>query len=190
MRIAGILLAAGRGTRFDAGGRQDKLMQTLPGGELVAVASAHRLLQAVPLVQAVVRPGADRLAAVLAESGCRVAVCAEADSGMAASLVCGLRQTGEADAWLIALADMPYLQPNTLEALVDALRGGAGIVQPYCDGKGGNPVGFARRHLAQLLTLGGDQGARVLLRQHEVTKIEVDDDGIFRDIDTMEDLHK
>src|SRR6185437_15152189 len=162
----------------------------LPGGEFVAAASARRLLRVFPEVQAVVRPGADQLADILAKLGCRVAICEQADSGMAASLVCALKQTLDADAWLIALADMPYLQTTTLEALASALRAGAGIVQPYCAGKGGNPVGFARRHLPHLLTLAGDQGARALLRQHEVTRVDVDDEGIFRDIDTVEDLHK
>ena len=109
---------------------------------------------------------------------------------MAASLVAALKLVPEADGWLIALADMPHVEAGTIAALGDALRAGAGIVQPYCGGRGGNPVGFARRHLAQLLALEGDQGARALLRQHPVTRVEVEDEGIFRDIDTPEDLHK
>ncbi|HEX8957754.1 MAG TPA: nucleotidyltransferase family protein [Burkholderiaceae bacterium] len=190
MHVVGILLAAGRGKRFDPTGGQDKLMQLLPGGEHVAAASARHMLQALPAVHAVVRPGAGGLHEILGGLGCRVAICEDADTGMAASLVAGLRQAGEADAWLIALADMPYVRQDTLDALVRALRAGAGIVQPWCRGRGGNPVGFARRHLAQLLRLEGDQGARSLLRQHGVTMVDVDDTGIFRDVDTVEDLHK
>jgi molybdenum cofactor cytidylyltransferase len=188
MEIVGILLAAGRGRRFDPSGGQDKLMQLLPGGERVAVASARHLLQALPTVQAVVRPGAGQLGEILDGLGCRVETCLQADTGMAASLVAGLKLTRDADAWLIALADMPHLKAGTLDALLAALRGGADIVQPYRQGAGGNPVGFSRRHLAQLLELDGDRGARALLQQHEVTKVEVDDDGIFRDIDTVSDL--
>lgn len=188
MEVVGILLAAGRGVRFDPSGAQDKLMQALSGGEGVAATSARNLLQVLPTVHAVVRPGADRLGAMLAGLGCRVELCEQADTGMAASLVAALHQAHDADAWLIALADMPYLKTSTIEALADALRAGAGIVQPWHQGKGGNPVGFARRHLAQLLALEGDQGARALLRQHEVTRVEVDDEGIFRDIDLQTDL--
>lgn len=190
MEIVGILLAAGRGVRFDASGNADKLMQILPGGERVAAASARHLLQVLPTVQAVVRPGADALADLLVQAGCRVRICRQANTGMAASLVAGLKQTPEADAWLIALADMPHVKPATIEALVAALLGGADIVQPWCRGKGGNPAGFSRRHLAKLLQLEGDQGARALLQQHAVTRIEVDDEGIFRDIDTASDLHE
>ena len=165
-------------------------MQTLPGGEHIAAASARHMLQVLPTVHAVVRPGAGPLREILGGLGCRVGICEHADSGMAASLVAGLRQASGADAWLIALADMPYVRQDTLDALVRALRAGADIVQPWCRGHGGNPVGFARRHLAQLLELEGDQGARALLREHPVTKVEVDDAGIFRDVDTVEDLHK
>ena len=188
MNVAGILLAAGRGRRFDPTGGKDKLMQSLPGGERIAVASARHMLQVLHTVQAVVRPGADQLGEILGGLGCHVETCLQADTGMAASLVAGLNRTRDADAWLIALADMPHLKPATLETLVLALRGGAGIVQPWCNGQAGNPVGFSRRHLAQLLQLEGDQGARALLQRHAVTKVEVDDEGIFRDIDTVSDL--
>ena len=72
MQIAGILLAAGRGVRFDPSGAQDKLLQLLPGGDCVAAASAKHLLRSLPSVQAVVHPGAERLGDILGELGCRI----------------------------------------------------------------------------------------------------------------------
>jgi len=108
----GILLAAGKGVRFDPSGTQNKLMQTMPSGDAVAVASARVLLSVVPLVMAVVRPGADSLAAALREVGCRVVVCPNADQGMGASLVFVLSQVRDASGWVIALADMPYVKPQ------------------------------------------------------------------------------
>lgn len=41
MALTGILLAAGRGRRFDPAGIHNKLLQRLPGGELVVAASAR-----------------------------------------------------------------------------------------------------------------------------------------------------
>ena len=187
-QLVGILLAAGRGVRFDPGGAQNKLMRALPGGVPVAVAAARTLLSAIPLVLAVVRPGADLLAAALREAGCRVVECPNADEGMGASLVFALSQTHTASGWLIALADMPYVDTTTVAALVEALRRDADIVVPLHRGRRGNPVGFSRRHLPELLTLGGDQGARRLLKTYQVTEIEVDDPGIAQDIDTPDDL--
>lgn len=53
MTPVGILLAAGRGRRFDPSGTRNKLLQPLPNGEPVAVASARALLAVLPKVIAV-----------------------------------------------------------------------------------------------------------------------------------------
>ena len=55
MAPVGILLAAGRGRRFDPSGHRNKLLQPLAGGDAVVVASARALLAVVPNVIAVVR---------------------------------------------------------------------------------------------------------------------------------------
>jgi molybdenum cofactor cytidylyltransferase len=197
MQIVGILMAAGRGRRFDPQGQLNKLLQPLPSGEPVVAASARKLLAALPRVVAVVPPAVvpavvpddGGVAALLAGLGCEVTVCADADSGMAASLVHGLGHAGAgADAFLVALGDMPHVAPATLAALRDALAGGAPIAVPVHDGRRGNPVGFGRTHLDALLALEGDQGARRLLQTCAVTEVPVDDAGIFLDIDTPADL--
>jgi molybdenum cofactor cytidylyltransferase len=194
----GILLAAGRGRRFDASGRRNKLLQVLPAtGEPVVAASARALLAVLPRVVAVVPPGDGGVGALLSGLGCEVTTCVDADSGMAASLVHALRHTlrdgaGQPDAWLVALGDMPFVAPATLRALRDALAAGAGIAVPVSDApdgaRRGNPVGFGRAHLAALLDLRGDEGARRLLRAHPVTEVAVADPGILRDVDLPDDL--
>lgn len=186
--IVGILLAAGKGARFDPAGVQNKLLQRLPGGLEVAVASAKNLLAAVPSVIAVVRPGSEVLAASLRAVGCHVAVCPNADEGMAASLVHALSLACDARGWVIALADMPHVKSTTIDMLAAAVANGAAIAAPVMHGKRGNPVAFGREHLAALLQLRGDEGARHLLRNHPVTQVIVDDPGILQDIDTPGDL--
>jgi molybdenum cofactor cytidylyltransferase len=187
--VVGILMAAGRGRRFDPQGQLNKLLQLLPSGEPVVAASARKLLAALPRVVAVVPPDDGGVALLLAGLGCDVTVCAEADSGMAASLVHALRHAGAGyDAWLVALGDMPHVAPATLAALRDALAGGAPIAVPVHAGRRGNPVGFGRTHLDALLALEGDQGARRLLQTCAVSEVPVDDAGIFLDIDTPADL--
>lgn len=187
-RLTGILLAAGKGSRFDPAGLQNKLLQALPGGACVAAAAAANLAAALPAVLAVVRPGADALAARLREAGCEVTVCSEAEQGMGVSLVHALQRAPGAAGWVVALADMPYVRPDTVTALAAAIAAGAGIAQPAHGGKRGNPVAFGRRHLPALLQLGGDQGARALLKAFPVAEVNVDDPGILRDIDTPADL--
>ena len=188
MDPVGILLAAGRGRRFDPTGIYNKLLLPLPGGEPVVVASARALLAALPRVVAVVRPDEDRVAELLRGLGCEVTVCVDADTGMAASLRCALDEASSASGWVIALGDMPHVQPATIAAIAQALADGATIAAPMLQGRRGNPVGFSRALLPQLLALEGDQGARGILQTHEVTAVAVDDAGIFSDVDRPADL--
>ena len=183
-----ILLAAGSGSRFDPKGVRDKLLQPLPDGCAIAVASAASLLAVMPHVLAVVRPDAGQLRAELQAIGCEVTVCIDAAEGMGASLAHAVRQSLHAAGWIVALADMPYLKSATIRALLDALRNGASIAAPMHDGRRGNPVAFGRLHLPELLRLSGDVGARRLLHDYPVHLVEVDDPGIHIDIDRPQDL--
>lgn len=152
------------------------------------MASARHMLAVLPNVLAVVRPGAEAVAAQLLALGCDVTVCAGADSGMAASLAHAIGHTRRASAWIIALGDMPHVSPSTIQSLKTALEQGAGIAAPVFRGRRGNPVGLGRAYLPQLLALEGDQGARGILKQFPVTELDVDDSGILQDVDTPADL--
>lgn len=189
--ITGILLAAGRGRRFDPLGQRNKLLQPIDGEPVVAHSARH-LLAAIPRVVAVVRPDDEAVAAQLSALGCEVTVCPEADTGMAASLVHALRHAAGASGWVIALGDMPRVRPSTIAALARAVEEGADIAVPvYRSEHGnerGNPVAFGRRHLPQLLALAGDRGARGIVRDNIVNEVAVDDPGILLDIDTPPDL--
>ena len=191
MNIVGILLAAGRGKRFDASGVQNKLLQPVAGNALVAAASARTMLAVLPRVIAVVPDDGGALAGVLRSAGCELTACADAHLGMGASLVHAVRHSlPGADGWIIGLADMPYVAPDTIAALRAALEGGAGIAAPFYKGQRGNPVAFGAKYLQHLLALEGDQGARSVLAAHVVTAIDVNDPGILHDIDTPSDLDK
>jgi molybdenum cofactor cytidylyltransferase len=191
MLPVGILLAAGRGRRFDPTGVRNKLQQPLAGGEPVVAASARALLAVLPKVVAVVASDDGGVADTLHALGCEVTVCADADDGMGASLVHALRHSlPDAKSWLIALGDMPRVRESTIRALADAVAGGAEIAAPVHGGKRGNPVAFGATSLPELLALRGDEGARRMLRQRQVTEVEVDDPGIFQDVDQPDDLQE
>jgi molybdenum cofactor cytidylyltransferase len=183
-----ILLAAGKGSRFDPLGVRNKLLQPLPDGCTVAIAAAASLLAIMPKVLAVVGPNADQLRAELQAIGCEVTTCADAADGMGATLAHAVQQSMHAAGWIVALADMPYLKPATIRALLDALRDGADIAAPVHEGRRGNPVAFGRVHLPALLQLSGDVGARRLLQDYPVQLVEVNDPGIHIDIDRPQDL--
>jgi len=184
--IVGILLAGGNGSRFGS----DKLLHPLAPGVPLAVATATRLLAVCEHTVAVVRPGSDRLASLLADAGCQVVVCADAGQGMGHSLAAGVGAAPEAGGWLVALADMPFIAVATYRGVADALRAGASLARPVADGRQGHPVGFAPRWFAALVALRGDQGARAILAASpdQVRLLPVNDDGIWRDVDRPGDL--
>lgn len=185
----GVLLAGGLGQRFDPSGLHSKLLALLPDGTPVAVAAARHLAAATADVIAVVRPGAEKLAMLLNEAGCHVVYAPDAMRGMGASLAAGVRATPDANGWLVALGDMPWIAASTYETVTRALEAdNASIVAPAHRGVRGHPVGFAAHHFDALVALDGDTGARALFASAPVQLLDVDDPGIVRDVDTPADL--
>lgn len=184
--IAGILLAAGAGARFGGG----KLLALLEDGTPVGVRSARSLRGAVDRLLAVVRPGDLPLEALLRAEGAEVFPFPGASEGMGASLAFGVSNAPTADGWVVALADMPFVRPETVEAVVRRLKEGSLLVAPSFGGRRGHPVGFAGVLLPEILRLTGDAGARSILSRHasEIVLVESDDPGIVRDIDVQSDL--
>lgn len=219
-RVVGLLLAAGRARRFaigiDAGGDAavahgddpaidgpprpaDKLLARVDG-----VPIARRALDALAAgcdaVVAVVRPESSA-ALRSALAGARLVECADADLGMGHSLAAAARTAADegADAVLVMPADLPWLAPQTVVAIVRAARdrgahpgdaSASRIVAPVlADGRRGHPVAFGRAHLPALGRLTGDHGARTLLETGPIRLLTVDDAGILRDVDTPRDLH-
>ena len=187
----GVLLAAGLGTRYDPSGRYLKLLQPTRNGKHagypIAVAAARNLKAAVERVIAVVRPQhhphQPQLHGQLQQEGCELVVCAGAAEGIGASLTSGIRACAEAEAWLVALADMPTIDPSTIRTVVEALRSGCMTAAPSYRGQRGHPVGFSARCRNELLRSDGNQGAKSVLDIFTPHLIDVDDDGILIDVD-------
>jgi len=190
LRIVGLLLAAGSATRFGS----DKLRHELPHGVSIAVQAARHLKMELPDVIAVVRPGATELISSLKSEGCEVVICDNAAEGMGASLACAARAAAhlhpDADGYLVALGDMPFVRRTTIAAVRDALAGGAPLAAPYFRARRGHPVALSKAFYKDLLTRRGDEGAKKLIADHErmLVKIPVGDPGVIRDIDTPGDL--
>jgi len=186
--LCGILLAAGASKRFGS----DKLLHPLAGQTPIAITALANLRAALAHVIAVVRPGAPLLQDRLREAGATVILCANADEGMGASLAAAVGASGKVSGWVIALADMPYIRPETIGKIAASLAAGAAIAAPSYHGERGHPVGVSARFRAQLEALRGDEGARSVLKANAdlVKLIEVDDPGVCRDIDTPDDLRR
>ena len=187
--ITGLLLAAGRSTRFG----RNKLLHA-PPGELPLALQAARCLDVLEHSLALIPHGDETLRALFQKIGLAVmeVPVAVSPTGLSDSRRAGLEATPEATGWIIALADMPQVNPATVAEVHRALSEGALIVACRHRGLRGNPVGFSSRFRSELMALQGDQGARVLLERYagEVHWLDVDDPGILLDIDVPADWQR
>jgi CTP:molybdopterin cytidylyltransferase MocA len=197
--VAGVLLAAGEGSRF---GQPKALVelngQTLAerGVGLLRAGGADPILVvtgAVPLeldrTLTVDNPlwrtgmGSSLRAALQALSG--------AARGPDIGPDIGPEMGTDIGAVVVALADQPLVGAEAVARLIAAYRGGASVAVAAYDGQPRNPVLLAREHWPEVIaTATGDQGARTFLRTRPelVTLVECGDTGRPDDIDTPADL--
>ena len=167
-RVAVLLLAAGRSSRF---GAADKLSQ--PWRNKPLARHAGDLLAAMPFAAHL---------AVIAESNATplpeifdLLPNREPERGLSHSIALGIAEIGrqDIDACLIALADMPLVPQAHFSALVDA-----GAASPEAIVATGNanraqvPALFGRTHFDALCMLQGDRGAAMLLRNAEIIECD------------------
>jgi molybdenum cofactor cytidylyltransferase len=175
MRLVAVLLAAGEGKRFGGG----KLAADLAGRPLIDHAAAT--LAAIPLAGriAVVSPETPDLSAFGFAS-----VLVPYRQPQSRSLAAGVRaaEAAEADAALIALADMPLVPVAHLMALIAAFGGDRIATRSF---RILPPAIFGRHYFDSLGALTGDTGARDLLTG--APSIDLDP-ALAIDIDTPEDL--
>ncbi len=184
--ITGLLLAAGRSRRFGS----PKPLHPLNNGTPLAVHSALSLRAAVDRAVAIIRPDDLALATQLRHAGFEIVCGPDTHNGQGASLAFGVRVTGGSAGWLVALADIPYIRPETAQAVAAKLRAGAIIAVPYFRGRRGHPVGFGRALGPQLGALTSDAGALALIKAHRHLVVQVPclEAGVPEDIDTPHDL--
>lgn len=200
-RVAGILLAAGEGTRLG----QPKALVELGGHTLAERGVA--MLQLAGTTPVILVTGAARAQV----PGAWTVRNLDWRTGMGSSLRAGLQaldlnggpgdappgpvpedgDIAEVNAAVIALADQPLVSAQAVRRLIAAFEAGAAVAVAAYDGKPRNPVLIGRQHWETVIAMAvGDAGARPFLRAHPelVTLVECGDTGDPFDIDTPEDL--
>lgn len=185
---AGLLLAAGAGTRFGV----PKALVRFGDGYLVE----HGI--------SVLRSGGcDPVHVVLGAAAAAVRTRARLDgatavpnprwrTGLGSSLRAGLESLpGSVDAVVVLLVDQPLVGPEAVRRLRAARTGGATVAVATYGGRTGHPVLLARDTWTDVIHVAyGDRGAKPFLLAHPrlVTSVPCDGTGSPDDVDTPADL--
>ena len=184
MITAGVLLAAGRSSRF---GADNKLLASLSGRPLVAHAAA-----------AMQGAGFDHHVAVISDSalvpllaGYTIVRIDPDAPDQSDSLKAGLAEAErlDADLLVVALGDMPRITAQTLKAVTRraAMHGASATTDGV---RRMPPAGFGKEMFAALAAATGDAGARPFLRALDpAALVRVQSDGLV-DIDTVSQLKR
>jgi CTP:molybdopterin cytidylyltransferase MocA len=183
--VAGLVLAAGAGTRF--GGR--KQLAELDGRPLLEHALAA--MESAPVAHRLVVLGANAEEVVRSVPlhGAEAVVCQDWAEGQAASLRAGIDALGpEIDAIVVTLGDQPRIAARAIAAVISGRGGGAQAVRATYGGEPGHPVLLESSLFDALRALRGDTGARDVLRGVQVTDVPCDGLGGPGDVDRPADL--
>lgn len=107
--------------------------------------------------------------------------------GRARSIVLATKAADPDSALAFFVADQPLLTLGTIESLVKSFKERDLPTYPVYKNIKGNPVIFPKTYKEGLLALKGDQGGRVLLKDHPVNEVEISSCLELKDIDTRED---
>ena len=189
--IAAVVLAAGKSTRMAPYNKL--LIADKTGKPMLARVVDNLLSTAARPIIVVTGHRADDIKAALAGRPVTFVHAADFALGLSASLKTGISAVPPtARAALVCLGDMPLVTARIMDRLLAAHDPdeGRGIVVPTHQGATGNPILWDRRYFPEILALAGDAGARSLLRLHmeQVAEIDVADDAVLRDFDTVESL--
>ncbi|MDA0824307.1 MAG: nucleotidyltransferase family protein [Proteobacteria bacterium] len=187
-RIVGILLAGGRSQRY---GTANKLAACGPDRIAIGLKAAANLRSAVDELLVVVSVD-ETSSGALFNDHYEVTYCAESRNGIGHSIGHGVAARPTADGWLIALADMPYIQSATMIELAGLINSPLSIVRPRYEGRAGHPVGFGSSYFPELIALQGDLGAQSVINKHAnfVAFLDTQDKGVVLDIDRPADLER
>jgi nicotine blue oxidoreductase len=187
MRVVAVVLAAGEGRRL---GGPKALLRMGPRSFLEACLS---LLDRPGLAGRVVVIGhrAEEVRALVPAGAAQVVTNALYADGMLSSVHAGLdaAEAMGAEAVLFHPVDHPAVEPETVDAVLGALAGGAVIAVPSHDRRRGHPGGFARASWPALRGAAPERGARGVLADHPEWIVHVEaGPGALLGVNTPADL--
>jgi molybdenum cofactor cytidylyltransferase len=192
MRVAAILLAAGKSTRMG----RNKLLIKLCGKRLIDhILDALEAIQVSEIVVVLGHEPDKIINALKSRLGrLKIVINNEYEKGMFSSFKTGLRKISSADAILVLLGDQIILEPNFLNLMIRELENNKGkvlIVSPIYKGKKGHPLLFSKELFTEILRMKETETIRDIVHRHKDSLLTIEaKKWTIKDIDTPEDLTK
>ena len=187
--LAILLLAAGQSRRMLGRDKQLEPVGGIPVLRLVATAAARTGMTCYVTLPDREHPRSGTLTDVQISP----IYVPDAHLGMGHSITAGIRviQPTKAQAVMICPTDLPEIREHHFEYMIAAWKKTPDAILRAADatGKLGHPVIFPRVYFNLLMMLAGDQGARAMLTQSQVTPVLFNDQAPTKDLDTPEEWH-
>lgn len=184
--IAGVVPAAGRSARF--GGM--KLLADVGGEPLVNRTLGSLIEAGVDPVVIVLSAGTPLdTVPLMGHANVRAVVNRDPSRGMFSSIQCGLA-LAKGDTIVVLPADMPFVRASTVSLVVQRSVETGRVVVPVVNGRRGHPIGIPGSLRDGLLMMPPDRSLKDALAAlgEELRLIDVDDEGVVRDVDVPSDL--
>ena len=188
--ISAILLAAGQSKRMND---ENKLAKEIQGIPLIKH-SIKNILSSTVDELIVVLGYQKEIIEKLIDKKERIKIVFNKDfeSGMASSIKTGLNNLSEnTKAFFICLGDMPMVNKNTYNKLIE-YKNNNEIIVPTYKGQQGNPVLFSKSMKKKLImTIQGDFGAKKILElnKNKLLNLETNDENIIKNFNTQDSFN-
>lgn len=186
MPVVGIVLAAGRGSRF---------AEADPAAPPKMLAPVDGVPMARRTVESLIDGGAERCVVVVSADGAAavndaleglpvsLVINPDPSRGMFSSIQCGALATGEAGLCVLLPGDMPFVRPATIAAVIAEAKRSGQSVAPCLDGHPGHPVVCSPAMRARIIAASVDSRLDRLMAAEAAVHVEVADAGVRRDMD-------
>lgn len=172
---------------------RDKLLETIEGESILRRTALRAYKSAAREIIVVIRGSQSARRKELQNLEVKVVESEAPAEGMAGSLKCGVDAASKSSAALmILLPDMPEINTNDINAVLNAFEKENIVRAASEDGSPGHPVLIPRMLFTELGGLGGDVGAKALLEKYAASVQLVRRPGTraLLDLDTPEDWER
>ena len=190
--ISAVILAAGESKRM---GKQNKLLLPVGGESLLVKLVKSVCSSDVCQVLVVIGHEGEKIKHELNDLPISFVYNPNFSKGMTTSIKSGVKEVSlDCDGLLICLADMPFIKTSEINKLINTyvqnrIKEKRLIVVPVFEGQRGNPVMFSSEFRNEILDYKKKSGCRGIITNYPefVKEIEMLDDNILIDVDTLED---